>query len=112
MTAVLHERLILAVLPADHVINLEVLRKQVGCERLSLPSEREFVEEFASCQPGAMPPFGKLFGLELYCDRALAKQAEIEFNAGTHRDVIRLRYRDYESLAKPIVVDFTRVVAS
>jgi len=29
-----------------------------------------------------------------------------------HRDVIRLRFRDYESLVKPIVVNFARVVAA
>jgi Ala-tRNA(Pro) deacylase len=53
-----------------------------------------------------MPPFGKLFGLPVYCDSALAKQAEIEFNAGTHVDTIRMTYADFVKLENPTVVSF------
>ena len=102
-----NQRLILAVLPADHVINLEVLKRQVHSEKLSLAPEREFIEKFPACQPGAMPPFGKLFGLPLYCDTALAKHAEIEFNAGTHVDTIRMTYASFVKLEDPIMLSFS-----
>jgi len=101
------ERMILAMLPGDHVINLEMLRRQAGCGRLSLASEKEFIERFPACQPGAMPPFGKLFGLSLYCDSGLAKQAEIEFNAGTHVDTIRMTYASFVKLENPIMLSFS-----
>ena len=100
-------RMILAVLPADHVINFDILKRHVGCGKLSLASEREFIEKFPSCEPGAMPPFGKLFGLPLYCDAALAKQAEIEFNAGTHVDTIRMTYPTFVKLEDPIMLSFS-----
>ena len=77
-------RMILAVLPGDQFINLDRLKTQIGCGKLSVATEREFIDKFPSCEPGAMPPFGKLFGLPVYCDSALSKRAEIEFNAGTH----------------------------
>jgi Ala-tRNA(Pro) deacylase len=99
--------MILAVLPGDHVINLDVLKKQVGCGKLSLASEKEFIEKFPACQPGAMPPFGKLFGLPLYCDSALAKQAEIEFNAGTHVDTVRMKYASFVNLENPVMLSFS-----
>ena len=100
-------RLILTVLPGDHIINLEALQEQVGSRTLSLPPESEFVEAFPSCQPGAMPPFGLLYGLPLYCDLALAKQDEIEFNAGTHIDTIRMTFASFVKLEKPLMLNFS-----
>jgi Ala-tRNA(Pro) deacylase len=100
------DRMIFAVLPADHVINFEVLKKHVGCSKLSLASEREFLEEFPGCEPGGMPPFGKLFGLPVYCDSELAKHAEIEFNAGTHVDSVRMTYAGFVKLENPEMVHF------
>jgi Ala-tRNA(Pro) deacylase len=101
------ELMILAVLPGDYVINLEILKKLAGCGKLVLASENEFIEKFPACQPGAMPPFGKLFGLPLYCDSALAKQAEIEFNAGTHVDTIRMTYASFVKLENPVMLSFS-----
>jgi Ala-tRNA(Pro) deacylase len=101
----------MAVLRADCAVDMHELRMLLG-PRLRLATERELVDLFPECELGAMPPFGSLFRMPVYADSRLAQEELIEFNAGTHRDVIRLRYRDYESLAKPIVVDFARVVAS
>jgi Ala-tRNA(Pro) deacylase len=101
------DSLVMAVLPADHVINMEALKKGIASKMLALASEREFIELFPSCQPGAMPPFGKLFGLETYCDKALAGQLEIEFNAGTHTDTIRMDFSEFERLEAPVILDFS-----
>jgi Ala-tRNA(Pro) deacylase len=98
--------MILGVLPADHVINFEILKRQLRCSKLSLASEREFIEKFPGCEPGAMPPFGKLFELPVYCDSSLAKQADIEFNAGTHVDTVRMTYAAFVKLENPTVVSF------
>lgn len=100
-------RLIMAVLPGDRVINLQALKQAVGCNKLLLASEKEFIEEFPECQPGSMPPFGRLFRLDLYCDRELALQPEIEFNAGTHIDTIRMKFSDFAQLETPIMLDFS-----
>ena len=100
------DRMIFAVLAADHVINFEVLKRHVGCAKMALASEREFIEKFPASEPGAMPPFGKLFGLPVYCDSALAKQAEMEFNGGTHVDTIRMTYAGFVKLENPTVVSF------
>jgi Ala-tRNA(Pro) deacylase len=100
-------RLVMAVLRADRVINMEALKRGIGCDKLALASETEFFRQFPSCEPGAMPPFGKLFGLPLYCDKALAKQAEIEFNAGTHTDTVRMRFSEFVRLEDPPMLDFS-----
>jgi Ala-tRNA(Pro) deacylase len=101
------DRLILAVLPADDVINFEILKRQIGCAKLSLALEKEFIQKFRDCQPGAVPPFGNLFKVPLYCDTVLAKHAGIEFNAGTYDETIRMKYAAFVTLENPIVLSFS-----
>jgi Ala-tRNA(Pro) deacylase len=97
------ERL-MAVLPADHQIDLEKVGKVIG-KPASLDSEKEFKSLFPDCAIGAMPPFGNLYGLPTYVDKSLAAQDYIVFEAGTHSDAIKLSYRDYEKIVKPQVED-------
>jgi Ala-tRNA(Pro) deacylase len=59
-----------------------------------------------------MPPLGNLFNLPVFVDNRVSSQETIAFNAGTHRDVIHLRFRDFERLAKPTVVPFARPAAA
>lgn len=58
--------------------------------------------------PGAMPPFGNLFGLPAYVDSRLAGEDMITFNAGTHRNVIHMHFVDFEQVVQPSVVAFSR----
>jgi Ala-tRNA(Pro) deacylase len=98
------EQHLMAVLPADHQIDLEKVAKAVG-KTVSLDTEQEFKSLFPDCAIGAMPPFGNLYGLPTYVDRSLAAQDYIVFEAGTHSDAIKLSYRDYEKIVKPQVED-------
>jgi Ala-tRNA(Pro) deacylase len=100
-------QLIMAVLPADRVINMEVMKTRIGCNKLALAPERGFIERFDPCQPGAMPPFGGLFGLPIFFDRALTGKHEIEFNAGTHVDTIRMLFSEFLELETPVMTDFS-----
>ena len=98
----------MAVLCADSVVDLEQLRLSLGLSRLRLATEAELGELFPQCELGAMPPFGNLFNLPVYVDSRVSTQEEIAFNAGTHRDVIHLRFRDFERLANPAIMPFAR----
>jgi Ala-tRNA(Pro) deacylase len=98
------EQRLMAVLPADHQIDLEKVGKVIG-KTASLDSEKEFKPLFPDCAIGAMPPFGNLYGLPTYVDKSLAAQDYIVFEAGTHSDAIKLSYRDYEKIVKPQVED-------
>jgi Ala-tRNA(Pro) deacylase len=99
------EETILAVLPAAPHANLEKLASLLG-KPVRLATEQEFCTLFPDCELGAMPPFGSLYGLPVYVDESLAADEEIVFNAGTHRDAIRMRYLDFARLAKPVVCSF------
>ena len=98
----------MAVLPADSVVDLEQLRQDLGLTRLRLATEAELGQLFPACELGAMPPFGNLFDLPVYVDSRLAGEESITFNAGTHRDVIHMRFLDFERLAHPAIVPFAR----
>jgi len=99
-------KLSMAVIPASHQVDLTRLRKQVRAHAVELASERDFKGFFPDCETGAMPPFGNLYGIPVYVDEELAKDKEIAFNAGSHRELIRMSYVDFARLAQPIVCAF------
>jgi len=100
------QRHLMAVLPADHQIDLEKVAKVIG-QSASLGKEQEFKSLFPDCAIGAMPPFGNLYGLPTYVDKHLAEQDYIVFEAGTHTDAIIMNYRDYERIVNPKVEDLS-----
>ncbi len=97
----------MAVLPANRKIVLQDLREVTGSDQVKFASEEEFKQHFPDCETGAMPPFGNLYGMDVYVAEALTKNQDIAFNAGSHTEVIKLRYEDFERLVKPKVVSFT-----
>ena len=72
-----------------------------------LATEPEFKNRFPECELGAMPPFGNLYDMEVFVADSLAEDTEIAFNAGSHTELIKLSYADYERLAKPRIFKFT-----
>jgi Ala-tRNA(Pro) deacylase len=94
---------VMAVLPASRMIDMERLRGAARAGSAALATEREFQDLFPGCAPGAMPPFGNLWGMTVYADTALAEDAEIAFNAGSHTELIRMAYKSFEELVKPAV---------
>jgi Ala-tRNA(Pro) deacylase len=99
------EDAVLAVLPASFHVNLKKLGELVG-KGARLASEQEFIGLFPDCELGAMPPLGQLYHLPVYVDKSLEADEEIVFNAGTHRDAIRMKFADFKRLANPRVADF------
>jgi Ala-tRNA(Pro) deacylase len=94
-------RYVLAVLPATHRIDLEKLRQDMGAERVEMASESEMDRLFPDCERGAVPPFGSLYHLETWIDESLTADEQIVFDAHSHEDAIRMRFRDYEALEHP-----------
>jgi len=96
---------LMAVLPADHRVDLEKLDKATG-RKTALATEAEFKVLFPDCAVGTMPPFGELYGVPVYLDASLTDAERIVFEAGTHSDAIRMRYADYARVAKSTIADF------
>ncbi len=95
----------MVVLPAHRKIVLSELRDLILSDKVELATEDEFISRFPDCELGAMPPFGNLYGLPVYFDQSLTTHPEIAFNAGTHREVIKMGSDDFAQCVNPIVMD-------
>jgi Ala-tRNA(Pro) deacylase len=104
----LDDRLVMVVLSANERVNLALLCKATGAQDAALASEQEFRDRFPDCEVGAMPPFGNLFGFEVIVSESLTADEEIAFNAGSHSELMRMRFEDYERLVHPRVARLTR----
>jgi Ala-tRNA(Pro) deacylase len=100
------ERFVMTVLPANWKVDLKRLKAVFGTSHVRLATEEEFKGLFPDCDLGAMPPFGNLYGLDVYADRSLTQDEEIVFQAGTHREAVRMRYGDFATLVHPTVAEF------
>jgi len=76
---------------------------------VELATESEFTDKFPDCETGAMPPFGNLYGIDVYADESLARDKEISFNAGSHRELVRLAWDDFKRLVHPKVMKLAAV---
>jgi len=99
--------LAMAVVPASFHVNLELLRAVAGARAVEIASELEFQDAFPDCETGAMPPFGNLYDMAVYADSSLAEEEEITFSAGTHRELVRMHWRNLARLVNPVVADLT-----
>lgn len=92
---------VLAVLPAVHLIDFKKLKKIVKSSQVKLAQEKEIKKIAPDYEVGAMPPFGSLFGVEVYVEKSLGEDKEVVFNAGSHRESFKMSYKDFEKLAAP-----------
>jgi len=100
----------MAVLRADQRISPQMIRRAFGAKNVQLAHEEDLGMLFPDCQIGAMPPFGNLYGLPVLLDEGLAADEDIVFNACTHTKSIRMRFRDFRHLAKPVIAGFAESV--
>ena len=104
-----HGKFAMAVLPANNHVDFNLLKEITGFEDVSLGSEPEFRNMFPDCEVGAMPPFGNLYGMEVFVSPQIAEEKEILFNGGNHAELIRMDYKDFEHLVQPKVLKFSGV---
>lgn len=100
-------RIVMLVLPAPEHVDFERVEHLLHAQYARAAREEEFKHLFKDCEVGAMPPFGHLYGVPVYLDHALTLPAQIIFQAGSHRDTIKLATSDYLRLASPTVVSFS-----
>jgi Ala-tRNA(Pro) deacylase len=99
--------LAMAVIPASEHVDLGRVRDLTGAQLVELATEREFKDAFPDCETGAMPPFGNLYDMPVYADASLGSHDEITFSAASHRELIRMDWRDLERLVNPTVHTLT-----
>lgn len=96
---------LMCVLPAIHLIDFDKLKKVTGAKKVELAKEKDLEKLFPDYDIGAEPPFGQLYGLQVFVDKLLQENEEIVFNGGTHTDMIKIKWKDFVKLTKPKIAD-------
>lgn len=99
------EGYLLAVLPATHHVDTDLLAGALGGPA-RLATDEEISEVFRDCEWGVVPPFGKIYGLPVVLDDSLLPDGWIVFEGNSHVEALRLHCRDYEYLEKPRRLQF------
>lgn len=105
-------KMAMAVLPGSYKVEFDKLKDVSGANNVELASEQEFKDMFPECEIGAMPPFGNLYGMNVYVSQSLAEDKNIVFNAGSHKELIRLSYNDFENLVHPQLAEFSSKISA
>ena len=100
------EALVMTVLPAACKVGMDRLERILGASRITIAREQEFAGLFPDCDTGAMPPFGNLYGVEVYVDEELPNHPQIAFQAGNHHELVTMTYADFARLVQPKVAEF------
>ena len=100
-------KMAMAVLPASYKVSFDDLKDTLGVKEARLAYEQEFIDKFPDCEVGAMPPFGNIYGMDVYVAESLAEKEEIAFNACSHIELIKMNFSDFERLVKPKRIKFS-----
>lgn len=103
------KRFVMLVFPADLRFDNAKVKTLFGAKDLRFASEDEVAQLTNGVQPGAVPPFGNLFGLDVVADPAIFQNAKIVFNAGDRCFSVAMRSADYRSIVNPQVSDIVRL---
>jgi Ala-tRNA(Pro) deacylase len=101
-------QLVMVVIRGSDELDPARLASALGVTRARLADEAEFGPALPDCEVGAMPPFGNLYGLQVFVDMSLMQDETIRFQAGTHADTICMRYHDFDELVQPKMVYVAR----
>lgn len=102
----------MAIVPGSRHLDLSALKRLLQAKTIRLMTEEEFANKFPDCEVGAMPPLGVIYDIPVFVDERLARQSEIVFNAGSHHELLRITYKDFERLQRPSVLQIAAQTAS
>ena len=98
------KHLLMLVIPGDQRFTSNKVKSALGMHDVRFATEEEVQTCTGGVRPGGIPPFGNLFGIEVYIDRQVLANEIIIFNAS--RTVsIAMRSQDYATIVHPTIVE-------
>jgi Ala-tRNA(Pro) deacylase len=88
---------LLAVVPASHHIELAVLTSQLGND-VELADEQELKRLFPDCVPGAVPPVGQCYDLDVIVDDSIQEPTDVYLEGGDHATLVHLMQPEFARL--------------
>jgi Ala-tRNA(Pro) deacylase len=108
-----HDSFILAVLPASSTIDLDRLRHVVGAsEEIRLATADELLATFPDCEPGVVPPFGRLYGLSTVVDTGFSEIGDIVVSANTRHEGLWMHFCDFAAVEEPEQASFSKPIVA
>lgn len=102
------DRFELFVMSAALRLDSKALRKAIGVRKSRFATPEELAEQ-TGLVPGSVPPFGQpILPFPLNADRSIVANDRIAFNAGSLTDSIIMARADWQRLANPRILDFSR----
>jgi Ala-tRNA(Pro) deacylase len=100
-------KMAMAILPASYRVDFNQLKGALGAKKVELAQEKEFKDIFPNCEVGAMPPFGNLWDMGIFVAESLSENEEIAFNAGSHTELVKMKFSDYKRLTNPVIIKYS-----
>ena len=99
-------KMTMAVIPALRKLDINKLQKNLGADSVEMISENETRDRFPEYGKGTLPPIGSMYGMNVIAASALRTESDmISFNGGSQEDLVKLKYRDFEQLVQPKVIE-------
>ncbi|MCP4149374.1 MAG: YbaK/EbsC family protein [bacterium] len=91
----------LVVLPSTSRIDFKKLKEVTGTHSASIADIENLEEMFPDCVTGAIPPLGNLYHLPVITDSQITEHEDMFFEAGNHREIMKINLRDFIKLSHP-----------
>ncbi len=95
------KRFVMLVVPGSLRFDEKKVKEVLEAKDVRFATEFEVDSITGGVLPGGVPPFGNLFGLEVFVDPKLLENEKIIFNAGDKRYSIAMRSEDYVKVVEP-----------
>lgn len=99
-------KFIMCVLSGDRRLSSARVKSEIDLKEIRFATQDEVYRITDGVVPGGVPPFGNLFGLDVYVDATLLQNEKIVFNAGDRRFSIAMLSKDYVDLVEPVIKNF------
>ncbi len=99
------KKFVMFVLPGSKKFDSVKIKNNLGLVDIRFATEEEVSEITGGVLPGGVPPFGNLFGLEVFADKTLFDNEKIIFNAGDRSCSVGMKLADYRNIVNPKISD-------
>ena len=100
------DKFVMVVLSAAKKIDSKRVKEILNVKSLRFATPEEVMEK-TGCEPGGVPPFSNVFGLDLFVDKSIAQNEFMAFNAGERTKSLKMKTKDYLGLLKPRIEEFS-----
>ncbi len=98
---------VLVVLPASHKLDLGKLKKALKAKKVEIAKEKVMTTIF-KIKPGAITPFGTLYKVPVFIDKALLKAKKIIASACTYEDAVIMTAKNFMKAVGGKLGDFRK----